>query len=70
MWKRRLLGAVQALCGLALILLPILFVRSSNNETTVRPALPVAEAAPMLRYEELVWRSVGKSCSNPPRGQR
>ena len=71
MWKRRLVGALQALCGLALVLLPMMLLRSSGSASEAAAPLAVSlPPAPTLQYEEIVWQSVGRSCAAPPRGHR
>ena len=70
MWKRRLVGVLQALCGLALVILPMCFLRSSKSVSEGRLAVTLPPAPISLPYEEIVWQSVGKSCAAPPRGHR
>lgn len=72
MWKRRMLGVLQALCGLALVLLPMCFLRSSKSvsEAAAPLAVSLPPAPSSLPYEEIVWQSVGRSCAAPPRGHR
>ena len=86
MWRRRVVGVVQALCGLALVLLPLLLLRRVEQHTAFGPVvldaplpLPPADlhastaaaAAAPLRYEHVVWSSLGGACAAPePRGQR
>ena len=89
MWKRRVVGVVQALCGLALVLLPLLLLRRVEQHTAfgpvildapvppppaeLRAATAAAAAAAPLRYEHVVWSSLGGACAAPeraPGGQR
>ena len=113
MCRRRVVGVVQALCGLALALLPLLLLRRVGQHAafgpvildapvTLTPTLTVtvtvtvtltptlslsltlnqapppadvhaatAAAAAPLRYEHVVWSSLGGACAAPEaRGQR
>ena len=115
MCRRRVVGVVQALCGLALALLPLLLLRRLGQHAafgpvildapvTLTPTLTVtvtvtvtltltltlslsltlnqapppadvhaatAAAAAPLRYEHVVWSSLGGACAAPEaRGQR